>query len=87
MGNNNEELFTFVVNGIEIKTTHEKLVAADILKLAVDNGAIQGKPEDYILESDEPEHTFKDDDWVDFREYKEFITEKSGATPVALNNK
>ena len=75
--------FTVVVNGKEIKLTHEKLVAADLLKLAAQHGAFSGKPEEYILISDEPEHEFKSDDWVDFREYKEFTAERSSPTPIA----
>lgn len=77
------EQFSIEVNGIKIKVKYEKLVAADILKLAVDNGAIGGKPDEYVLESDKPEHEFKNDEWVDFREYKMFTAERSGPTPVA----
>ena len=83
MENDGNELFTIEVNGIEIKVNHEKLVATDILKLAAHRGAFSGKPEEYILESDEPKREFKSDDWVDFREYKEFTAERSAPTPVA----
>ncbi len=78
-----EEIFTFTVNGTEIKTDHEKLVAADILKLAERAGAIPTKPEHYILESTEEEHRFKNDEWVDLREYKAFLTVPTGKTDVA----
>ena len=81
--NQSKDQFTITVNGIEIKTGFEKLVAADVLKLAAGGGAISGQPEQYILASDDPPHEFKQDDWVDFREYKEFTAERSGATPVA----
>ncbi|MCY3664722.1 MAG: hypothetical protein OXH81_03615 [Gemmatimonadetes bacterium] len=77
------EQFTIEVNGVEIKVKYEKLVAADVLKLAADNGAIRGKPEEFVLESDDPEHEFKNDEWVDFYEYKIFTAERSGPTPVA----
>ena len=75
--------FTFTVNGTEIKTGHEKLVAADILRLAAENGAIPNKAEDYQLETADGEHQFKDDDWVDFQAYKDFITVPTSRTDVA----
>ena len=75
--------FTFVVNGTEIKTEHEKLVAADVLRLAEKAGAIPNKSENYTLETADTKHSFKNDDWVDFREYKEFITVPISATDVA----
>ncbi len=78
-----DEQFTIEVNGIEIKIEYEKLVAADILKRAANNGAFSGKWEDYVLESDDPVHEFKNNDWVDFHEYKIFSAEKSGSTPIA----
>ena len=34
------DTFSFTVNATEIKTQHEKLIAADILKLAEQAGAI-----------------------------------------------
>ena len=83
MATSSNEIFTFTVNGAEIKTEHEKLVAADILKLAEREGAIPNKSENYILESIDEEHRFKSDDWVDFREYKEFLTVPTSKTDVA----
>ena len=83
MSTSDEMVYSFTVNGTAIKTPHEKLTAADILRLAINHGAISGKPEDYILEDRETEREFKADDVVDFTEFKDFITEKSGATPVA----
>lgn len=78
-------VFEFTVNQTPIKTSHEKLSAGDIIRLAIKHGAggISGKAEDYVLQSLEPEQEFKSDDIVDLLEYKEFITEKSGPTPVA----
>ena len=75
--------FTIEVNGTQITLQQEKLVAGDVLKLAVQHGAFTGKPEEYVLLSNEPEHEFKNDDWVDFREYKDFTAERSAPTPVA----
>lgn len=75
--------YEFTVNGTLIKTTHEKLTAADIIRLAIEDGAATGKPEDYVLVSLDPDRQFKSDETVDLLEYKEFVTEKSGPTPVA----
>ena len=78
-------VYEFTVNGTPIKTPHEKLSAGDIIRLAIKQGAggVSGKPEDYVLQSLNPDREFKSDDIVDLLEYKEFITEKSGSTPVA----
>ena len=83
MNNDDKEQFTIEVNGIEIKINHEKLLASDVLKLAATAGAFTGKPEEYILESDDPRHEFKSEDWVNFHEYKKFTAERSAPTPVA----
>ena len=77
--------YEFTVNKTLIKTSHEKLAAGDIIRLAINQGAggISGKPEDYVLQSLDPDREFKFDDIVNLLEYKEFLTEKSGRTPVA----
>ena len=83
---NDKTLYEFTVNGTLIKTPHEKLAADDIIRLAIEQGAsgVSGNPEDYVLQSlDHPDREFKSDDIVDLQEYKAFITEKSGPTPVA----
>ena len=82
----NATSYEFTVNNtLLIKTPHEKLAAGDIIRLAIKQGAggISGKPEDYVLQSLDPEREFKSDDIVNLGEYKEFLTEKSGRTPVA----
>ena len=78
-------VYEFTVNKTLIKTPHEKLTAGDIIRLAIKQGAtgVSGKPEDYVLQSLDPDRDFKPDDIVDLLEYKAFITEKSGPTPVA----
>ena len=43
-----EKEFALKVNGTEIATLHQKIVAHDILELAEKNRAIPGKPENYI---------------------------------------
>lgn len=83
MADANADSFTFTVNGTEIKTGHEKLVAADVLRLAAENGAIPNKPENYRLETADEKRQFKDDDWVNLQEYKDFITVPTGRTDVA----
>ena len=78
-------VYEFTVNETLIKTPHEKLSAEDIIRLAIKQGAtgVSGKPEDYVLQSLNPDQDLKFDDIVDLLEYKEFITEKTGPTPVA----
>ena len=80
-------IYEFTVNQTLIKTPHEKLSAGDIIRLAIKEGAsgVSGKPENYILQSLDPDRDFKSGDIVDLLEYKEFVTEKSGPTPVAEN--
>ena len=81
----NKNLYEFTVNETLIKTHHEKLSAGEIIRLAIKQGAsgVSGKPEDYVLQSLDPDREFKFDDIVNLLEYKKFITEKSGPTPVA----
>ena len=76
-----KEEFTFKVNGIEIETPHQKLVAHDILELAEKRGAMPGKPEDYMLQGDKGR--YGPDDWVDLKEDDIFITIPNAPTPVA----
>lgn len=78
-----EKQYTIKVNGVEFEVGYEKLVASDVLKLAVDQKAIGGDPENFVLISNDPIHEFKHDDWVDFSDYKDFTAEKSAPTPVA----
>ena len=83
MTTHDNAIYSFKVNGTEIKTRFDKLTAGDMLTLAISNEAIAGKSEDYILESIDPQRTFKADDVVDLSEYKLFLAEKTGPTPVA----
>ena len=76
-----KEKFTLKVNGIEIETPHQKLVAHDILELAEKRGAMPGKPEDYILQGDKGQYGW--DDWVDLEEDNVFITIPNTPTQVA----
>ena len=78
---NIDETHSFKINGVKIKSSHEKLVALDILNLAKDKGAIPGKPGDYILQGKEAQ--YKSEDWVNLDEDNEFITIPSTATSVA----
>ena len=78
------EVFTYTVNDVKIETRFEKLTGLEILRVAAERGAIDGKPEDYILQS------LKDDDWkykpedtVDLSVDNEFIALPAGSTPVA----
>ena len=75
------EEFQLKVNGIEIETPHQKLVARDILELAAEHGAMPGKPDEYILQGDKG--PYKQDDWVDLEVDNEFITIRNTPTQVA----
>ena len=83
MANQPDTQFEITINGITIKVKHEKLLASDVLELAARHRAISGRPEEYVLESDDPKHEFKSDEWVDFHIYKEFTAERSTPTPIA----
>ena len=73
--------FKFKVNGVQIDTPHQKLVAHDILELAEKKGAIPGKPEEYILQGDKGK--YGRNDWVDLEEDNVFIAIPDKPTPVA----
>ncbi len=79
--NDKEEVFLFKVNGFEIRTEHEKMVAHDVLELAEKKGAFPSKPEDYILQGDKGQYEWND--WVNLCEDKVFITIRNAPTPVA----
>ena len=77
-------LFTYTVNGFKIESRYEKMTAREILEMAAARGAIDGKPEDYILQSlKEDDRTYKPEDTVDLSVDNEFIALLSGSTPVA----
>ena len=75
------ETHSFKINGVKIESSHEKLVALDILNLAKDKEAIPGKPAEYILQGKDTQ--YKSDDWVNLDEDNEFITIPNTATSVA----
>ena len=73
--------FTFKVNGVEIYTDHESLLAKEILKLAKEKGAIPGNPEDYILQGDKGKYA--GNDRVNLKEDNLFIAIPDKPTQVA----
>ena len=75
------ETFTLKVNGIEMQMGQEKVVAHDILELAEKEGAIPGKPENYLLDGDKGRYGW--DDPVNLSEDSVFITLRNAPTPVA----
>lgn len=75
------DIFTLKVNGIEMQMGQEKVVAHDILELAEKEGAIPGKPENYVLEGDKGR--YGRDDWVNLSEDSVFITLRDAPTQVA----
>ena len=76
-----QKSFTLKVNGIEMTMSTARVVAHDILELAKKNGAIPGKPEDYILQGDKGQYGW--DNWVNLEEDNVFLTIPNQPTPVA----
>ena len=78
------EIFTYTINDVKFESQYDKLMAMEILEAAAERGAIDGKPQDYILQSlKEDDRTFKPEDTVDLSVDNEFIALPVGATPVA----
>ncbi len=76
-----EKHFAFKVNGIEIATTQQRVLAHDILELAKKVGAMPGNPEEYILQGDKGQ--YGQNAWVDLSEDNVFITIPTTPTQVA----
>lgn len=74
-------LIHFKVNGVELESQFDKLVASDILRMAKEKGAFEGKPEDYILEYGG--QSYKPHDWVELKEGEELLALLAGPTQVA----
>lgn len=74
-------LFQVKVNGIEMETEHQTMIAHDVLELAEKHGAIPGKWKEYILKGDKRE--YGQEDGVDLSEDNSFITLRDRPTQVA----
>ena len=78
------EIFTYTINDVKIESQYEKLTAMEILEVAAEHGAIDGNPQDYILQSlKDDDRTYKPQDTVDLSVDNEFIALPVGSTPVA----
>ena len=78
------EVFTYTVNNVKIESQYEKLTGLEILEMAAERGAIEGKPDDYILQSlKDDDRKYKPEDTVDLSVDNEFIALQIGPTPVA----
>ena len=75
------EPFEFKINGVEIYTEHQYLLAKEILEIAEEKGAIPGKPEGYILQGDKGKYQL--DDQINLEEDNLFIAIPNKPTPVA----
>ena len=73
--------FTFKVNGVEIRTDNQFLLAKKILVLAKEKGAIPGNPDEYILKGDKGEYQV--DSRVNLAEDDVLYTIPNKSTPVA----
>ena len=82
--NENIKIYKFTVNGQDLESKSEKLVALDIIKLADQKGVpLPDKPENLLLEAVGEGQPFKLDDWVDLEKYTQFILILNKSTPVA----
>ena len=78
------QVFTYTVNDVKIESRYEKLTALEMLEIAAERGAIEGRPEDYILQSLKgDDRKYKPEDTVDLSVDNEFIALPVGPTPVA----
>ena len=77
-------VYKFTVNGQELESKSEKLVALDIIKLAGQKGVpLPDKPQNLLLEAVDEPKPFKLDDWVDLEKFTKFILIPSTPTSVA----
>ena len=77
-------VFTYTVNDVKIESRYEKMTAQETLEIAAERGAIDGRPEAYILQSlKEDDRNFKPEDTVDLSLDNEFIALPFGSTLVA----
>jgi hypothetical protein len=78
------QIFTYTINDVKIESQYEKLTAMEILEVAAERGAIDGKPQDYILQSlKDADRKYKPEDTVDLSLNNEFIALSSSPTLVA----
>ena len=79
----------FKVNGVELVSKKDKLLASEILEMAKDKGAFGDKPDEYYLEEvreDGSEKKYKSDEWVQLWAGAEFMALQSAGTPFSWGN-
>lgn len=81
MEDSDDKLIRFKVNGTELESNFDKLIALDILAMAKKKDAFEGKIEDYVLERGDDK--FKPDEWVDLKDGESFLAILQGPTQVA----
>ena len=78
------EIFAYTINDVKIESKYEKLTAMEILEMGAEHSAIDGKPQEYILQSlKDDDRKYKPEDTVDLSADNEFIALPVGSTPVA----
>lgn len=75
--------YVLKVNGEEMEMQCRVVVAHDILELAEKRSAIQGKPEEYYLESAIEDKRYGFDEKVDLEKDNIFVAVPNKPTPVA----
>ena len=74
-------IYPFKVNGIQFDNKDQMLLASEILKRAAEQGAMPGKPDEYVLHGEKRQYAA--DDEVNLAEDNIFITIPNKSTPVA----
>ena len=81
------KIYKFKVNGQELESKFEKLIALDIIEMAQKSGVpVPGdKTDNLLLEvaGGESPCQFKQDEWVDLAQFHEFLLILNEPTPVA----
>ncbi len=80
-----KKIYKFKVNGQEMESEFEKLIALDIIDTAKKNGvSLPGKAENLLLETvGDKQYRFKLDEWVNLNQCYEFLLILNEPTPVA----
>ena len=79
--NQEDGAYNFKVNGIEFEIKRRIVLAREILEIAAKQGAMPGKPDEYVLEGDKGR--YEADSKIDLAEDNIFITLPIKAPQVA----
>lgn len=75
------KVYKLKVNGQELESNFEKLVALDVLKMAREKGVLPESGDVFLEAVGGPQ--FENDEWVDLGKFTEFMAIPAEPTPVA----